>query len=115
MFIPNVVLDIFRFFTLFATNKKYEKYKIICRYQQYEEANAIIDRVLASYPKQGLIWHFQGSVMVLAVQKLHMLQELNNATAVIVLDRINLKSQILLLSAPPIQQSWLSQNRKKPN
>ena len=48
------IMDIFQFFTLFATDKKYVKYKIICRYQQYEAANLIVQRVLAGYPKQGL-------------------------------------------------------------
>lgn len=55
------VLDIFRYFTLFSTNKKYQKYKVISRYQRYEGANAIVERVRSGYPKNGLIWHFQGS------------------------------------------------------
>jgi len=95
---PEIVMDIFRFFTLFATDKKHRKYKIICRYQQYEGANAIIDRVLAGKSKQGLIWHFQGSgkslLMVFAAQKLRMLPELKSPTVVIVDDRIDLETQI---------------------
>lgn len=51
------VMDLFQFFTLFTTDSKYRKYKVISRYQQYEGANMIIDRVRAGYPKQGLIWH----------------------------------------------------------
>ncbi|HUV97485.1 MAG TPA: type I restriction endonuclease, partial [Acidobacteriaceae bacterium] len=58
---PHVVLDILSSFTLFATDKKQRRIKIICRYQQYEAANKIVERVLAGYPKKGLIWHFQGS------------------------------------------------------
>ena len=61
MITPEKVMDIFQFFTMFATDKKYRKYKIICRYQQFEGANMIVDRVVAGYPKKGLIWHFQGS------------------------------------------------------
>lgn len=95
---PEIILDIFRFFTLFATDKKYRKYKIICRYQQFEGANAIVNRVLAGYPKQGLIWHFQGSgkslLMVFAAQKMRMMPELKNPTVVIVDDRIDLETQI---------------------
>ena len=34
---PYRVMDIFEFFTLFATDKKHRKYKIICRYQQYDK------------------------------------------------------------------------------
>lgn len=95
---PNSVMDIFRFFTLFATDKSHKKYKVICRYQQYEGANAIVDRVLKGKPKQGLIWHFQGSgkslLMVFAAQKLRMMPELKAPTVVIVDDRIDLETQI---------------------
>ena len=98
MITPEKVMDIFQFFTLFATDKKYRKYKIICRYQQYEGANLIVERVKAGYPKQGLIWHFQGSgkslLMVFAAQKLRMIPELKNPTVVIVDDRLDLETQI---------------------
>ncbi|NTU30656.1 HsdR family type I site-specific deoxyribonuclease [Brevibacillus sp. HB1.1] len=98
MITPDKVMDIFQFFTVFATDKKYRKYKVICRYQQYEGANLIVERVMAGYPKQGLIWHFQGSgkslLMVFAAQKLRMIPELNNPTVVIVDDRIDLETQI---------------------
>ncbi len=91
-------MDIFQFFTLFATDKKYRKYKVICRYQQFEGANLIVERVKSGYPKKGLIWHFQGSgkslLMVFAAQKLRMTPELKNPTVVIVDDRIDLETQI---------------------
>lgn len=95
---PEVIMDIFQFFTMFATDKKFRKYKIICRYQQFEGANLIVERVKAGYPKKGLIWHFQGSgkslLMVFAAQKLRMTPELKNPTVVIVDDRIDLETQI---------------------
>jgi type I restriction enzyme R subunit len=98
MFKPEIVMDIFQFFTLFATDKKFRKYKVICRYQQFEGANLIVERVKAGYPKKGLIWHFQGSgkslLMVFAAQKLRMTPELKNPTVVIVNDRIDLDTQI---------------------
>ena len=98
MITPENVMDIFQFFTMFATDKKYRKYKIICRYQQFEGANMIASRVVAGYPKKGLIWHFQGSgkslLMVFAAQKLRMIPELKNPTVVIVDDRIDLETQI---------------------
>ena len=98
MMTPEKVMDIFQFFTMFATDKKYRKYKIICRYQQYEGANLIVDRVKAGYPKKGLIWHFQGSgkslLMVFAAYKLRMIPELKNPTVVIVDDRLDLETQI---------------------
>ncbi len=95
---PHVVLDILGSFTLFATNKKKQRSKIICRYQQYEAANKIVERVLAGYPRKGLIWHFQGSgkslLMVFAAQKLRMHAGLKNPTVLIVVDRIDLDTQI---------------------
>ncbi len=98
MLTPDKVMDIFQFFTMFATDKKHRKYKIVCRYQQYEGTNLIIQRVIAGHPKQGLIWHFQGSgkslLMVFAAQKLRMMPELKNPTVVIVDDRIDLETQI---------------------
>ena len=93
-----VILDLFRYFTLFSTDKHNRKIKIVCRYQQYEGANLIVNRVKAGYPKKGLIWHFQGSgkslLMVFAAQKLRMMKELNAPTVIIVNDRIDLSGQI---------------------
>ena len=95
---PHVVLDILGSFTLFATDKRKRRIKIICRYQQYEAANKIVERVLAGHPRKGLIWHFQGSgkslLMVFAAQKLRMHAGLKNPTVLIVVDRIDLDSQI---------------------
>ncbi|MEI7731383.1 MAG: DUF559 domain-containing protein [Verrucomicrobiota bacterium] len=95
---PGVVLDILQNFTLFATDKKHRRIKIICRYQQYFTTNQIVERVVQGYPKKGLIWHFQGSgkslLMVFAAQKLRMHPELGNPTVMIVVDRIDLDTQI---------------------
>ena len=95
---PSRIVDIMRYFTVYATDRKFRKIKVICRYQQYEGANAIVHRVLNGYPKQGLIWHFQGSgkslLMVFAAQKLRMQKALQSPTVVIVDDRIDLETQI---------------------
>ena len=95
---PYVVLDILQNFTLFATDKKHRRIKIISRYQQYQGTNLIIDRVVKGYPKKGLIWHFQGSgkslLMVFAAQKLRMHRNLGNPTVMIVVDRVDLDTQI---------------------
>ena len=95
---PGVVLDILQNFTLFATDKKHRRIKVICRYQQYTGANMIVARVVAGYPKKGLIWQFQGSgkslLMVFAAQKLRMHPRLGNPTVLIVVDRIDLDTQI---------------------
>ncbi|SFM40402.1 type I restriction endonuclease subunit R [Methanolobus profundi] len=94
----DVILDMAMNFTTFATNKKHQRVKIIARYQQYEGANMIVDRVVAGMPKKGLIWHFQGSgkslLMVFAAQKLRMHPALKNPTVIVVVDRTNLDTQI---------------------
>ena len=95
---PETVLDIMTHFTLFATDAKKRRMKVVCRYQQYEAANMIVERVLAGRPRKGLIWHFQGSgkslLMVFAAQKLRLDPALGNPTVIIVVDRVDLDSQI---------------------
>jgi type I restriction enzyme R subunit len=95
---PNIILDILAHFTLFATDKKKRRLKIICRYQQYDGANKIVERVMAGYPRKGLIWHFQGSgkslLMVFAAQKMRLQTALHNPTVLIVVDRVDLDTQI---------------------
>ena len=98
MFRPAVLLDILANFSLFATDPKGRRLKIVCRYQQYEGANLIVQRVLAGRPRKGLLWHFQGSgkslLMVFAAQKLRMHPSLKNPAVLIVVDRIDLDTQI---------------------
>ena len=95
---PSTLLDILQYFTIYATNSKKKKIKIVCRYQQYEGANAIVERVKEGIIKKGLIWHFQGSgkslLMLFAAQKLRKQQDLDSPTVIIVVDRIDLDTQI---------------------
>src|SRR5262245_13725452 len=95
---PHVVLDLLANFTAYATNKKKRRIKIVARHQQYEATNQIIERVLAGHPKKGLIWHFQGSgkslLMLFAARKLRLHTALKNPTVMIVVDRIDLDTQI---------------------
>jgi type I restriction enzyme, R subunit len=95
---PNIVLDILAHFTLFATDRRNRRIKVVCRYQQYEGANKIVERVLAGSPRKGLIWHFQGSgkslLMVFAAQKMRLNPALHNPTVLIIVDRIDLDVQI---------------------
>ena len=95
---PRRLLDILQSFTLFATNKKKQKIKIICRFQQYEAANKIVERVKEGKIKKGLIWHFQGSgkslLMVYAAQKLRKTSELKSPTVLVLVDRTDLDTQI---------------------
>jgi type I restriction enzyme R subunit len=95
---PARLLDILRNFSLFSTDKKKRRIKIIARFQQYEGANKIIQRVMEGRVKKGLIWHFQGSgksfLMVFAAQKLRRMAELKSPTVIILVDRTDLDTQI---------------------
>ena len=95
---PGVVLDILQNFTVYATDRRHRKIKVISRYQQYETTNQIVERVVAGRVNRGLIWHFQGSgkslLMVFAAQKLRMHEDLGNPTVLIVVDRVDLDTQI---------------------
>ena len=95
---PARLLDIMRNFSLFTTNKKKQRIKVIPRFQQYEGANKIVERVIEGKIKKGLIWHFQGSgkslLMVFAAQKLRRTAELKSPTVIVLVDRTDLDTQI---------------------
>jgi len=98
MLSPKAVLDIARNFTVFSNEKGGQKIKVLCRYQQYEATKQIVERVLEGKIKKGLIWHFQGSgksiLMVYAAQQLRKEPKLKSPTVLVVVDRIDLNSQI---------------------
>ena len=95
---PATLLEILQNFSLYSSDKKKKRIKIVSRYQQFEGANRIVDRVLDGTIKQGLIWHFQGSgkslLMVFAAQKLRRHPELKSPTVIILVDRVDLDTQI---------------------
>ena len=95
---PLVSLDLIANFRSYATHKGKHRIKVIARYQQYEGTNKLVERVVAGRPKKGLIWHFQGSgkslLMLFASRKLRLHPALRNPTVMIVVDRIDLDSQI---------------------
>ncbi|MDA7642386.1 HsdR family type I site-specific deoxyribonuclease, partial [Gammaproteobacteria bacterium] len=92
------LLDILRNFSLFSTDSKKRLIKIIPRFQQYEGANKIVERVIEGRIKKGLIWHFQGSgkslLMVFAAQKLRREPALKSPTVIVLVDRTDLDTQI---------------------
>ncbi len=94
---PERLLDILRNFSLFTSNKRL-RIKVIPRFQQYEGANKIVDRVKEGRIKKGLIWHFQGSgkslLMVFAAQKLRREPSLKSPTVIVLVDRTDLDTQI---------------------
>ncbi len=95
---PKRLLDILLNFSLFTTNKRKQRMKVIPRFQQYEGANKIVGRVKEGLIKKGLIWHFQGSgkslLMVFAAQKLRRSPELKSPTVIVLVDRTDLDTQI---------------------
>ena len=95
---PDRLLDILQNFSLFTSNKKRQRIKVICRFQQYEGANKIVERVIDGGVKKGLIWHFQGSgkslLMVFAAQKLRRAAQLKSPTIIVLVDRVDLDTQI---------------------
>lgn len=95
---PARLLDILQNFSLFTTNNKKHRIKVICRFQQYEGANKIVERVIEGQVKKGLIWHFQGSgkslLMVFAAQKLRRSAALKSPTVIVLVDRTDLDTQI---------------------
>lgn len=95
---PPRLLDLMQNFSLFTTNNKKQRIKIIPRFQQYEGANKIVARVKEGRIKKGLIWHFQGSgkslLMVFATQKLRREAKLKSPTVLVLVDRTDLDTQI---------------------
>ena len=105
-------MDIFQFFTLFATDKKYRKYKIICRYQQYFAVEEIIKTINTfdtnGRRNGGVIWHTQGSgkslTMVMVAKYILMEMSKCNPRVVIVTDRKELDKQ--RQSLPVCSREW---------
>lgn len=97
LLMPGNVLDFIENFTVFET-KRNKTTKKIARYQQFEAANDMVDRVLEGQYKTGLVWHTQGSgkslTMIFTAYKLRRQAKLKNPTVMIVVDRRDLKTQI---------------------
>ncbi|MDE2590964.1 MAG: DEAD/DEAH box helicase family protein, partial [Patescibacteria group bacterium] len=118
LFDKNTVLDMLRYYTVFSTDPKARKIKMIARYPQYEAVNLIVNRVIEGKVKSGLIWHFQGSgkslLMILAAMRLRDHPKLNNPTVMIVVDRLDLDSQIAgKFSATNVPNTIRADSRKE--
>lgn len=101
---PCNVLDFLRHFIVFET-KRGRTVKKVARYQQFEAANQIVERVASQYGQKvkaqdrtGLVWHTQGSgkslTMIFAGYKLRRDPRLDNPLVLIVVDRTDLKTQL---------------------
>lgn len=94
---PSRVLDIIKNFIVFEREDG-KIIKKVARYQQLRAANKIVDRVVSSDLKQGVIWHTQGSgkslTMLYTAYKLRNMEALEDPTVFIVVDRKDLREQI---------------------
>lgn len=94
---PERVLDILRHFIVFEREDG-KIIKKVARYQQLRAANKIVERVVDTDKKQGVIWHTQGSgkslTMLYTAYKLRQIKALHDPTIYLVVDRKDLKDQI---------------------
>ena len=97
LFNTETVLEMLQWYTIFVTDFG-KRIKMIARFPQYEAINLMLKRVEENKIKQGLIWHWQGSgksmLMTLAARRLRLDQKFENPTVIIVVDRIDLNTQI---------------------
>ena len=95
---PENIVLFARHYTLFATDTKSRRNKIIARYQQFQTAERIVARVADGRTKQGLVWHFQGSgkslLMVFTAMRLRTHPDLGAPSVFVVVDRVDLDTQI---------------------
>ena len=98
---PELLLDILRTYTLFmrkGTKAGGHLYKVIPRYPQVEAVEAIVARARDITKRQGLVKHHQGSgktfVGAFAAAKLRQEMDLDAPTILVVVDRIQLITQV---------------------
>lgn len=95
------LLDIIRVFTVFATNDKGQKIKIVGRYQQYRAVKIATQRLIEGknpLERGGIIWHTQGSgkslTMMFMVREMKLRPELMSWKIIFVTDRTQLEEQL---------------------
>lgn len=98
---PKNLLDIIRVFTVFATNDKGQKIKIVGRYQQFRAVKIATQRLIDGknpFERGGIIWHTQGSgkslTMMFMVREMKLRPELMPWKIVFVTDRTQLEEQL---------------------
>ncbi len=95
------LLDIIRVFTVFATNDKGQKIKIVGRYQQFRAVKIATQRLIEGknpLERGGIIWHTQGSgkslTMMFMVREMKLRTELMSWKIIFVTDRTQLEEQL---------------------
>lgn len=98
---PRNLLDIVRVFTVFATNDKGQKIKIVGRYQQFRATKIATQRLIEGknpIERGGIIWHTQGSgkslTMMFMVREMKLRPELMSWKIIFVTDRTQLEEQL---------------------
>ncbi len=101
MFDRRNLLDIIRVFTVFATNDKGQKIKIVGRYQQFRAVKIATQRLIEGknpMERGGIIWHTQGSgkslTMMFMVREMKLRPELMTWKIIFVTDRTQLEEQL---------------------
>ena len=100
MFNHEILIDIFRNFTLYM-HRDDTIIKIICRYQQYRAVGKMLHKLESGTDwksRSGVIWHTQGSgkslTMVFLVRKMRHIRELHDYRILMVVDRHDLEEQL---------------------
>lgn len=101
MFAPQNLLDLVRIFTVFKTDDKGRKIKVVGRYQQFRAVKKMADRLLTGSNRTergGILWHTQGSgkslTMMFLVRQMRLNSELAQWKVVFVTDRSQLEEQL---------------------
>ncbi len=101
MLAPRNLLDIIRVFTVFATNDKGHKIKVVGRYQQFRAVKVATQRLIDGknpLERGGIIWHTQGSgkslTMMFMVREMKLRSALMGWKTIFVTDRTQLEDQL---------------------
>ena len=98
---PRNLLDIVRVFTVFKTDDKGRKIKVVGRYQQFRAVKIATQRLIDGknpIERGGIIWHTQGSgkslTMMFMVREMKLRPELMSWKIIFVTDRTQLEEQL---------------------
>ncbi|MEN4759322.1 HsdR family type I site-specific deoxyribonuclease [Chryseobacterium sp. C39-AII1] len=98
---PRNLLDIIRVFTVFKTDDKGRKIKVVGRYQQFRAVKIATQRLIDGknpIERGGIIWHTQGSgkslTMMFMVREMKLRSELMSWKIIFVTDRTQLEEQL---------------------
>ena len=101
MLTPRNLLDIIRVFTVFKTDDKGRKIKVVGRYQQFRAVKIATQRLIDGknpIDRGGIIWHTQGSgkslTMMFMVREMKLRPELMSWKIIFVTDRTQLEEQL---------------------